>query len=78
MSVVADISCDIDGPVASTLRASTIADPNYGYEPLSESEVAFDKDGAIAVMALATWHLALGRPMPSAWSLTKRRKGSSP
>lgn len=52
IKVVADISCDIDGPVASTLRASTIAEPNYGYEPLSESEVAFDKDGAIAVMAV--------------------------
>ncbi|HKL03021.1 MAG TPA: NAD(P)-dependent oxidoreductase, partial [Cryomorphaceae bacterium] len=31
--VVADISCDIDGPVASTLRPSTIADPLYGYDP---------------------------------------------
>jgi len=46
------ISCDIDGPVASTLRASTIADPIYGYDPGSESEVAFKQPGAIAVMAV--------------------------
>ena len=30
IKVVADISCDIDGPVASTIRASTIDEPNYG------------------------------------------------
>jgi alanine dehydrogenase len=52
ISVVADISCDIDGPVASTLRASTIADPVYGYDPKSESETSFKQPGAIAVMAV--------------------------
>lgn len=52
ISVVADISCDIDGPVATTLRASTIADPIYGYDPLSESETGFMQEGAIAVMAV--------------------------
>lgn len=50
--VVADISCDIDGPVASTLRASTIADPIYGYDPESESEVSYRDQKAIAVMAV--------------------------
>ncbi|MDG1427565.1 MAG: NAD(P)-dependent oxidoreductase [Crocinitomicaceae bacterium] len=52
LSVVADISCDIDGPVPSTLRPSKIADPIYGYCPSSESEVTFDTEGAIAVMAV--------------------------
>lgn len=52
VSVVADISCDIDGPVASTIRPSTIADPIYGYNPLTELEVDFKQDGAIAVMAV--------------------------
>jgi len=52
IKVVADISCDIDGPVASTLRASTIADPIYGYDPLSETEVDYTAPGAIAVMAV--------------------------
>lgn len=50
--VVADISCDIDGPVASTLRASTIADPIYGYDPKTESETDFLRPDAIAVMAV--------------------------
>lgn len=52
ISLVADISCDIDGPVASTLRASTIADPFYGYDAQSETEVAFDAKDAITVMAV--------------------------
>ena len=52
INLVADISCDIDGPVASTLKASTIADPFYGYDPQSEKEVAFDEKGAITVMAV--------------------------
>jgi saccharopine dehydrogenase (NAD+, L-lysine-forming) len=52
IQVVADISCDIDGPVASTLRPSTIADPMYGYHAASETEVAFDQKEAITVMAV--------------------------
>ena len=52
INLVADISCDIDGPVASTIRASTIAKPFYGYDPKTESEVAFDAPGAITVMAV--------------------------
>ena len=52
INLVADISCDIDGPVASTLKASTIEDPFYGYDPQSETEVAFDKKGAITVMSV--------------------------
>ncbi len=52
IKVVADISCDIDGPVASTLRASTIADPIYGYDPQTENEVDFRNPGAITVMAV--------------------------
>jgi alanine dehydrogenase len=51
-TVVADISCDIDGPVASTLRPSTIASPLYGYDPTTASEVDFYAEGAIGVMAV--------------------------
>jgi len=51
-SVVADISCDIDGPVASTLRPSTIAHPIYGYDKNGEVETDFMKPEAIAVMAV--------------------------
>ena len=49
---VADISCDIDGPVASTIRASTIADPIYGYHPFKEIEVNYKNENAIVVMAV--------------------------
>lgn len=52
IKVVADISCDIDGPVASTIRPSTIANPIYGYNPLTEQETNYLNNGAIAVMAV--------------------------
>ena len=52
IKVVADISCDIDGPVATTVQPSTIADPIYGYEPQSETVVDFLNPDAIAVMAV--------------------------
>jgi alanine dehydrogenase len=52
INLVADVSCDIDGPVASTIRPSTIADPFYGYDPQTESEVAFNAPNAITVMAV--------------------------
>ncbi len=52
IKVVADISCDIDGPVATTIRPSTIADPIYGYDPITETETDFKSKAAIAVMAV--------------------------
>lgn len=52
IKVVADISCDIDGPIASTLRPSTIANPIYGYNPQTEQEDDFTKEDVIAVMAV--------------------------
>lgn len=52
IKVVADVSCDINGPVASTIRSSTIADPIYGYDPKTEKEVDFKDTNAIAVMAV--------------------------
>ena len=52
IKVVADISCDINGPVATTLRASTIAEPIYGYDPESGTETNFKNKKAIAVMAV--------------------------
>lgn len=52
LSVVGDISCDIDGPVATTVRPSTIANPIYGYNPKTETETDFTAEDAIAVMAV--------------------------
>lgn len=52
INLIADVSCDIDGPVASTIRPSTIADPFYGYDPATESEVPMGTPNAIAMMAV--------------------------
>jgi saccharopine dehydrogenase (NAD+, L-lysine forming) len=52
ISLVADISCDIDGPIAPTIRASTIASPFYGYDPATGSETRAFNKGAITVMAV--------------------------
>jgi len=52
IKVIGDISCDINGPIASTLRPSTINKPLYGYNPITEKEVAFDDVDAITVMAV--------------------------
>lgn len=52
VNLVADVSCDIDGPVASTIRPSTIEDPFYGYDPITEKETFYDIPGSITVMAV--------------------------
>ena len=52
IQVIADISCDIDGPVAPTIRASTIAAPIFGYDPHTGKETDFLESDAIAVMAV--------------------------
>jgi hypothetical protein len=52
ISVIADVSCDLIHPVPSTLRASTIAAPFYGYNPISETEDDAWKSGNITVMAI--------------------------
>ncbi len=52
IKMIADISCDINGPIASTLRSSTIQDPYYGYDPVLEKEVDFYDDNSIGVMAV--------------------------
>jgi saccharopine dehydrogenase (NAD+, L-lysine-forming) len=33
IKVIADITCDINGSIPSTIRASTIVDPLYDYDP---------------------------------------------
>ncbi|MDT7827755.1 NAD(P)-dependent oxidoreductase [Pricia sp. S334] len=52
IKVVADISCDIDGPIACTIRPSTIQNPIYGYDPKTEGETDYTDPSAIAVMAV--------------------------
>ena len=52
LRVVADISCDVNGPIACTLRSSTIEEPIYGYFPLEHKEVDVFHPAAIVVMAV--------------------------
>jgi len=52
IKVVADISCDVDGPIACTVKASTIAEPFFGYLPLEQKEVPYTHPGSIMVMSV--------------------------
>jgi len=52
LKVIGDISCDIAGPIASTIRPSTIEDPLYGYNRLSAQEDDYLKEGVLVVMAV--------------------------
>ncbi|WP_264563823.1 NAD(P)-dependent oxidoreductase [Flavobacterium sp. N3904] len=52
IKVVADVSCDVNGPIACTLRSSTIVEPLYGYLPSENKEVDVFHPAAIVVMAV--------------------------
>ncbi|MFO7851464.1 MAG: NAD(P)-dependent oxidoreductase [Bacteroidota bacterium] len=53
LSVIADVSCDINGPIPSTVRATTIADPFYGFNPqTAKEERPFRNPDNITVMAV--------------------------
>ena len=52
INVIADISCDVDGPIAATVRASTIADPFYGYIASENKEADMFHPAAVVVMAV--------------------------
>ncbi len=57
---IGDISCDIQGSLQSTLRASTHDEPYYDYDPDTASEApAFSSDRHITVMAVDTCPNAL-------------------
>lgn len=52
IKVVADISCDTEGPIACTIKASTIAEPLFGYLPIEDKEVDIFHPAAIVVMSV--------------------------
>jgi saccharopine dehydrogenase (NAD+, L-lysine-forming) len=54
IQVIADITCDIapESSIPSTIRASCIADPVYGYDPVKERETPPFQPGSIDVMAI--------------------------
>ncbi len=55
IDVIADITCDIKGSIPSTVRACTIDEPYYDYDPWSEEERApFSDEKLVTVMAVDT------------------------
>ncbi|MBI5008127.1 MAG: alanine dehydrogenase, partial [Bacteroidia bacterium] len=53
INIIADISCDIPGPLPSSLRVTTISDPFYDYNPhLETEETAFSRPSNITVMSI--------------------------
>ncbi|WP_158861603.1 NAD(P)-dependent oxidoreductase [Lunatibacter salilacus] len=53
ISVIADITCDIDGSIPTTIRPTTIADPVYDIDRERFEELpAFGKQNSISVMAI--------------------------
>lgn len=53
IKVIADITCDINGSIPSTKKASSIADPIYDYDPASDSmQPALSSDRFVTVMAI--------------------------
>jgi saccharopine dehydrogenase (NAD+, L-lysine forming) len=52
VKVIADLSCDIGGPIDSTLRSSTIAEPLFGYDIATGQECPTGSPGSITVMSV--------------------------
>lgn len=52
IKVIADISCDINGSIRSTIRASSIDNPFYGYHPGTGRETSAFNPDSITVMAV--------------------------
>ncbi|HXH19647.1 MAG TPA: NAD(P)-dependent oxidoreductase [Chitinophagales bacterium] len=52
IKAIADISCDINGSVPATLRATTIAEPVMGYDPCTQKETLPFQPHTIDIMAI--------------------------
>lgn len=53
IKIIADITCDIEGSIPSTLRPSEIEDPVYDYNPATGTEApAFSSSSHVHVMAI--------------------------
>ena len=54
IKVIADVTCDIApiSSIPSTLRASTIAEPIFGYDPVAEAEASPFQNGVIDMMTI--------------------------
>ncbi|MCX6292582.1 MAG: NAD(P)-dependent oxidoreductase [Bacteroidetes bacterium] len=52
ISVIADVTCDLNGSVPSTTKATTIDDKFYGYDPMNEKVIEPFSKAGITVMAI--------------------------
>ena len=52
ISVIADVTCDIDGSIPSTTKSSTIEDKFYGYDPMTENVIEPFAKNVITIMAV--------------------------
>ena len=53
LNIIADITCDINGSIPSTKRASTIIDPLYDYDPVTdEVKPGLSDEKLVTVMAI--------------------------
>ncbi|MDN4164570.1 NAD(P)-dependent oxidoreductase [Cytophagales bacterium LB-30] len=53
IKVIADVTCDIEGSIPSTLRPSTIDDPVYDYNPATgKEEIPYSSKQNVTVMAI--------------------------
>jgi saccharopine dehydrogenase (NAD+, L-lysine forming) len=53
IKIIADITCDINGSIPSTKRASTIIDPLYDYDPFADAvKPALSDERFVTVMAV--------------------------
>ncbi|WP_232830058.1 NAD(P)-dependent oxidoreductase [Lewinella sp. IMCC34191] len=72
INTIADVTCDIApaASVPSTLRASTIADPVFGYDPASGEETPPYRDGVVDVMSIDNLPSELPRDASKAFGQT--------
>lgn len=62
IKVIADVTCDIGGPIPCTLKATSINHPVYDYNPFTEeAEPAYTSENNISVMAVDNLPCELAR-----------------
>lgn len=61
IDTIADVTCDINGSIQTTIRPSTHAEPFYGFDKTTLTETFYMEPSAIGVMAVDTCPNALPR-----------------
>lgn len=62
LSIIADVTCDINGSIPTTTRAATIKDPVYDVDRVTKKEIlAFSDPSSISIMAIDNLPCELSR-----------------